>query len=548
VIPRPRTPAGAIVAPLALAVLALLAAVALGARFDGTFVQNDSAQYVSMAKNLVSGHGLATSLVWTDEQHRLGGLPVAQTNLPPGYPALIALVSQLGVEPLAAAFLVSAACFALIPLVVYFILTAVGRPAGLSFVVSATWLGLPLIWFNVLACLSEMSYTLLTVLALACLARSEGDPARPHGWLLLAGALAGLAFTVRYAGVAYVASMGAWFLLQAARRRDWRSLRGLIVVMLPPAIIIAALFTRTYWLTGRLVGGLRGDEGNAIGTVLASLYWSLSEASGFSKTGLLRGDLAEWLLVAVVVMAIVCVAAGVRPGLRWSALRALGSESVGAVSLIYVLGSLVFMILAASAHASGVVAARYLLPLIPFVLVLVPYGLGLLRREQPARGRRTMLRALRWGAVAALLAGQVDVIAEQRRLLARPYVQIDRALQQPFATGTLREFLGREITLQAPLLGNEAQLAGAVLDRPTVGLPGTPYTRTVWTTDQTRRVVHKYGVAYVVFFPDLFDPAAPDGDNQLFFRDLKQGRVPAWLTPAFSSGSVQLYQVNGMGA
>ena len=68
------------------------------------------------------------------------------------------------------------------------------------------------------------------------------------------------------------------------------------------------------------------------------------------------------------------------------------------------------------------------------------------------------------------------------------------------------------------------------------------------TGDSQAGTAQLVSVAYVVFFPDLFDPAAPDGDNQLFFRDLKQGRVPAWLTPAFSSGSVQLYQVNGAGA
>ncbi len=92
------------------------------------------------------------------------------------------------------------------------------------------------------------------------------------------------------------------------------------------------------------------------------------------------------------------------------------------------------------------------------------------------------------------------------------------------------------------------QLTGAVLDRPVVGLPGPWYTRTVWTEDEARRVVRKYGVAYIVFFPDLFDLSAPDLANQTFFRDLKQGRVPPWLEPTFSSASVRLYQVNASGA
>jgi len=122
-------PARSAVGPAVLIALGSIAIVIFASLFDGSFVQNDTAQYVSMAENLMAGQGLATSLVWTAEHHLLGGLPVAQTNMPPGYPMLIALVSQLGVEPLRAALLVSVACFSVIPLVLYQILRAGGQPA-----------------------------------------------------------------------------------------------------------------------------------------------------------------------------------------------------------------------------------------------------------------------------------------------------------------------------------------------------------------------------------------------------------------------------------
>ena len=160
-----------------------------------------------------------------------------------------------------------------------------------------------------------------------------------------------------------------------------------------------------------------------------------------------------------------------------------------------------------------------------------------------------MATALCGGVLAVVLAGQVNVAVRQLGIrIASPYRQIDRAMQQPFGSGTLRDFLSRRVTLSTPLLGNEAQLTGVVLDRPVVGLPGPMYTRTTWTEDEARRVVAKYGVAYVVFFPHLFDPSAPEVVNQTFFRDLKQGRVPSWLKPTYSSASVHLYQVNASGA
>src|SRR5207247_6807248 len=150
-----------------------------------------------------------------------------------------------------------------------------GQPPVRALAVSGAWLVFPVVWFNVLACLSEMSYTLLTILTLACVARSDRDPAHRHAWLLVAGTLAGLAFTVRYAGIMYIASLGALFLLRAAHRRDARSIRELVLVGGPPTAFVLALFARNYWLTGRLAGGVREDEGNSIAAVLHSLYWSL---------------------------------------------------------------------------------------------------------------------------------------------------------------------------------------------------------------------------------------------------------------------------------
>jgi dolichyl-phosphate-mannose-protein mannosyltransferase len=532
-----------------LIVLGCVAMVIFANLFDGSFVLPDSAQYLSMAKNVMAGHGVATSLVWTEEHHRLGGMPVPQTNLPPGYPILIVLVSQLGVDPLRAAFLVSLVCFSIVPLVLYRILRAGGRPAVQSVVVSGTWLVLPIVWANVLACLSEMSYTLLTLLSLACVGQSERRPTNRNAWLLLAGTLAGLSFTVRYAGIIYITSLGALFLLRAAGRRDVRSIRELVLVGGPPTAFVLALFVRNYRLAGTFAGGVLMDESNSTGAVLYSMYWALSEVFGYSKTGLLRGDPVEWFLVLFVVSALGCLAAGLRLTVNWRALRAAGTDTHGVLSSIYVVGSLVVVVITAKAHTAGTVDARYLLPLIPFALLLVPYGQNLIRCASPSRRQQTMAAALRWGVLAVFVAGQVSVVGDfldMRRTSG--YRQIDRALHQAFGPATLRDFLNQRITVNAPLLGNSPQLIGAVLGKPVVGLPGPWYTRTVWTEDEARRVVARYGVAYVVFFPDLFDLSQPDVANQIFFRDLKQGRVPRWLEPTYSSASVRLYQVNPPGA
>src|SRR5436309_1362383 len=132
--------------PVVLIALVGLAVATLASLFDGSFVQNDSAQYVSMAENLRAGYGVATSLVWTEEHLRLGSLPVVQINLPPGYPILIALVGLLGVDSLWAAFLVSMACFSAIPFLIYRILRTTAQPSALCLALSGAWLVFPVGW------------------------------------------------------------------------------------------------------------------------------------------------------------------------------------------------------------------------------------------------------------------------------------------------------------------------------------------------------------------------------------------------------------------
>src|SRR5206468_11776863 len=119
--------------------------------------------------------------------------------------------------------------------------------------------------------------------------------------------------------------------------------------------------------------------------------------------------------------------------INWSALRALAADACASLSLIYVVGTVAFIVMAAKAHASGVFMSRYLLPLIPFVLVQIPYGLDLIRFESARRRQKVMARSLRVAALAVVLAGPDNVAAHQLEApIARPYRQTDRSNQQPF--------------------------------------------------------------------------------------------------------------------
>src|SRR5256886_7394686 len=115
---------------------------------------------------------------------------------------------------------------------------------------------------------------------------------------------------------------------------------------------------------------------------------------------------------------------------------------------------------------------------------------------------------------------------------------------RPVANESLLQFLRDRVTTASPLLGNEAQLLGAVLDRPVLGLPRAGYTRKVWTDHQVRGLVAAYGVDYVVFFPGLFNPSDPQDRNRPFFRELTRGSVPPWLVAILLARDVRLYRVD----
>jgi hypothetical protein len=550
---RTRTAEGAAArsARLTLALWALMLGASLGgliALYDQSFITIDGAFFVNAAKNLAGGHGFATSIVWHEGQYDLGGVPVPQTAFPPGYPLLIALVSRLGLDPPYAAFLISLFSFGVIPLVMHSILRTAGHPPLSSFAVSAVWLGFPFTWFNVLGCMSEMPFTVLTLVSLRCVMQSERDSGRRDLWLAAAGTVAGLAFTVRYQGVYFIISLGLFFLLRVLHQRDWQSARALILAGGPASVLVLALFLRNHLLTGKLTGGIAGER--SLLEVFRTIWWAFGEIFGFTKSGLLGGGVPELMLTAVIVVGLV---GGVwqigRLRIDWSALRAALAKIHVSFSLAYLAVSVILMVLGARNYASGHINPRYLLPLIPFGLLCLAAGARLVRFT-PRRSWHPRAARL-WGAAAviALMAGQVNVFDQHWHALTQtnPYRAMRDALQRPLAGEPLVHFLRDRVTAASPLLGNEAQLLGAVLDRPVLGLTRASYSRKVWTDDPVRQLVITYGVGYIVFFPDLFDPSDPENRNGPFFHQLKRGHVPPWLVAILVAPDVRLYRVDWPG-
>ncbi len=543
---RPTVPREGVAAAL-WALLLGASLVGLVAMYDPSFIGIDGAFFVSAAKNLAGGRGFATSIVWSEEHYRLGGVPAPQTNFPPGFPLLIALGHQLGFDPPYAAFLVALLAFGAIPLVLYDLLRTAGQPRRRALAISALWLGMPFGWFNVLGCMSEMPFVLLTLVSLRCLLQAERDQGRRERWLAAAGTVAGLAFTVRYQGIYFVITLGLFFLLRLIRRPDWAAARAVLLVGGPASVFVATLFLRNHLLTGKVTGAMIPEHRSLL-EVLLTLRGAVAGLVGFTKSGLLGGRVSE---IAFVVVAAAGLAGGVcwisRLGLDRCVLRAALARTHVCLSLAYAAVSLVLMLQGARNYASGQITSRYLLCLVPFGLLCLPEGLRLIRFTPGGVWRARAARLWLAAAVLVVVAGQVNVFHRHWEPLTRanPYRAIREAVQRPLAGETVAQFLRARVTTASPLLGNEAQLLGTVLDRPVLGLARASYTRRVWTDDQVRRLVASYGVAYVVFFPDLFDPAVAEDRNRPFFHLLERGDTPPWLVAILVAPDVRLYRVEG---
>ena len=507
----------------AVAVLCTL----LVARYDRAYVASDGSQYISVARNLIAGSGLSTSIVYYEEHYRIGGVPVPQTVFPPGYSLLIALPMAAGVPGAVSAFVVNLACFALSVLVLYDLARARGHGSASAALLAGVWALTVAGWTGVVMCASEPSFVLATLVSLRCLPRGD-EPGRP----LLAGCAAAAAAAIRYAGVFYLAAVGLVLGLELVRGRSKASLRRFALVVGPPLLVLAALFLRNHALVGDLKGGNDQVSGQSAADVGMLVARAVTGLFGFSRLGLTRLQLPELLLLASLVSLAALWAATRGARLERTAAAPLLDRTT-AVSASYVAVSLGLLTYLELTKPVGL-GTRMVLTLWPFVLLLALEVAARLRAKSPPPLRLAWLTA---GLVsAAFLAGQS---ASLRELLSDSDVQRCRALRDSFARSGLAERLASEKRAGRPVLASRPQQVGEILEQPVLGLAERAYTRRVWTPEAVHELANAYGVRYVLVHPATFT----DSGNQVFFRGLASGMAPDWLELETTAAGLSLYRL-----
>ncbi len=517
--------------------LFILAATALfSATWTPDWLAVDTAQTVSVARNIATHGEIATDIIYYEEHLQFAQVPVPQTVFPAGYPGLIAAVMLFGTSDVLAARIIVTVSFTLVPLLLLWNLRRLGLNAWWAAFLSLMWLVMQPMWWNAQGLQSELPFIACTLGAFACLLKSN-DKQGAWSWLLAAGALTALACSIRYAGVFFALSVGLVLAFDWARQRTSRCfLRG-VAFCVPPLFTLAAMFTRNASLVGDMKGGNNHLATKPLDDVLRTTWYSLTDLWGWSRSGLMNGEASE-LLLLVGVMSAVYIAVS-RKRTHKNAQRALPEggavNSMWMLSVTYCSVSLACLFWLETTTSVGL-CPRLLLPIIPFLLIGFAQILKPFHVRTNTGGLQLVPAAL---VLLAVVTGQIELWAKhhQPSVVSRIRIAIDE-LSEPHRRPSWTEIM--ELTDDRPVLCNECHCVSNVTQLPVVGLAHEMYTSREWNHDKVRELVDRFDVQLVLVFPEVFDEAS---ESTRYFEGLLAGDIPHWLTPIVTEGSVRAYAV-----
>jgi 4-amino-4-deoxy-L-arabinose transferase-like glycosyltransferase len=345
----------------------------------GPGMSPDSVTYLSAARNLASGHG------YTDFTGQ------ALTNFPPGYPALVAVMNVLGTSLATAARIVNAVSFgAIVVLAGALVRRHTSSPllalgATMLVAVSPALINIASnAWSETLYCAFVLAFLLALEAAIA--------PGRSARWLASAGALAGLAFLVRYVGLSLL-MVGSLTVIAVTYREGVRAVAHRLAVFLAAGLVLPAL-----WILHNARSGTRFILGPR---VAAPESWSsfISQFFDGFRALFTSGGVGSTAALVLLVLGLGALVAHVaRPGEPGRA----QSRRSRVLPLVVYVGVYAAVVVTAGKTAGASVDQRIVSPIYVPALILGVVVLDVLIAQVATGGRR-------WVAVAPVLVALVAV-------------------------------------------------------------------------------------------------------------------------------------------
>lgn len=526
---------------LATAIISLMATIALVLNFDGTWMHPDTAQALSVARNLQAGNGFATGIIYYEEHYCLNSWPAPQTVFPIGYPALLAALGWTGMSLRSATAVIGVTGFFLVPFAIFTATVRMGRRPLTAVILAAQWLCFPMLWHNVWERQTEMMFISLTLSSLILLqGKSTG-----YRELLLAGFLAAIAMTLRYAGIFWILAAGLAFLTQIPQYRFAAIRRGCAFLLIPVTVAVT-LFTRNLILIGDLKGGSTKDVNRTLSLAAENAYYAASRLTGLDKTNLVSGQVVEVAVASGIALIMIAAVIGLLRQLIWNKGKLLITPQPGnSVVYFYIFVSLAALI-SLEKTTSINLSPRMLFPLIPFVLMAVA---DIISRSRSAFSERTwqsrLIRSTVFAGAVFLtlgtLSGQFRAADEVRGYVHR-FGMVSDIISQPLDT-TRNQTTAMELIQRKRILSDEPEMLGEAMQQGVVGLTSTNYSNRIWTDDEVKSLIRKYHINCVVVFPAI----QPKDENPFFESLMRQqnvdGHSRAWLDPVVVSPHIHIYTV-----
>jgi hypothetical protein len=462
-------------------------------------LSNDSYQYLSEARHLLTDHRLSTSLIFFDVERSHGRIPAPLTTFPPGYPIAMAafgrqesglenagrLVSQIALSMtlglLAASLIGMGIGFIYRQLLLLLMLT---NATSLDYGASLT---------------SEPLFTFFFTGAVVGTIWIEHWLATGRGFIVpatLATLAAAATCWIRYAGYFVIAALFLYALIRWLQFRN-RQRAILLADALVPFLSVACLMLRNVALTGTWKGGNELEVHNPIAPLLFN--YVVSHVHLLLGRHAMKFGVWEALLV-LGVLVLVLTAAGTLIG---NAPSTVGPHSPADASLLLVLCIAIYTLLMfyVGIHTVVTFGIRMFVPLIPLYVLLFAWAINALDRRLRLKAANGAF-ALTIG-LALVAIGYATVNA---RNLTLPYVRAPHEVlavlwAMPAENGQpMIDWLRQAVPYDEAILSEEGQGTGFLLNRPTVGMITSDYSNARWECETIRPVMERFHIRYVVLY------------------------------------------------
>jgi hypothetical protein len=511
----------------------------VGKAADPSYLQNDSAQYLSTASNISSGFGASTDVLFYEQQFESGSLPDVQTIWPPGYPFLVAVAMKFGFELTEAAVFVGCVCLFLTALGIHRLLLGLDVSSGYARVGSIIWIVFVPIWTEVMGGMSGSTAVMLSVYSMLFYLKSNSP--RIESWrrlvfLGLAGVIGGLSFATHYSFAFYLIALALVFLV-SLRTLNWTDrAQRTITLGLATCLVVVPILCRNYILTGYLTRNVQGEFGYTLGSLIYKLVFSLLQLTGIRPVMPVLSLISSAALVAILVIAGSSI---IRNQEKKSLFQGL------ALPLTFcAVGFVAFVAPAFLLDSGWPITERYFAYLTPAFLVA---AISVAYRIRKEKGVLVVSpRPFFMGLLLVLVVssqGQSFLQLRNNNKASMRNATIEKLLDTRMSDKTIRQFLALNISRSHPLYSNEPQGMWHATHLPVLGVSSRKYSLTDWDLVATRRLIQKFKIEYVIFMPTFIDVDNHEWSNHPFYALLKKGSVPEWLEPVFVNKGIQLYRV-----